>query len=348
MALPTAPAPDQAEGLRRLFRPQHRVCWIPVVSNPYVASRQLLESLTVAFTQRNERVVVVDAGPLAPEPAELATVSLECCLEPVADGVSYLAARGLPRHFLDVHGDAVHFLHAIQACLPEDAVVLLHASAPDLVRLFAGQSVRPVVLTDSRVDSVLDAYASFKLLNLRLGLRTCDVLIASEAADLAAQTAAHAQAAGSPPSAARAVVPGSAQPVASGRIATAMSSCMTHFLEASLLSCVDVQRDASGHISATALDVHRGTPALAWDEAFTALTQGQIRAFRGDEAAAAPAQPPLEAPAAAPALRATGQRITARQPLPQATDGVPPDWMESLLDSGPVQPSPGVLLSSTP
>lgn len=351
-----------------MFRPKHRVCWIPIVSNPYVVSRQLLESLTVAFTQRNERVVVVDAGPLAPEPAELATVSLECCLEPIAEGVSYLAARGLPRHYMDVHGDAIHFLNAVQACLPDDAVVLLHASAPELVRLFAGQNVRPVVMTDSRVDSVLDAYASFKLLSLRLGVRACDLLIASETKDKHGAPEAHPALSDSSDAAPRAlaerigVVPGSITPVASGRIATALSSCMSHFLGASLQSCVDVQRDAQGHVNPTALDVHQGTPALAWDEAFTALTQGQIRAFRGDDSVVPPAEalaiptPPMpEQPRMAPApstpapkpVRATGLRITPGEPPQTADQGVPAQWMDSLMDDGPAMSSAGVLLPNT-
>ena len=60
-------------------------------------------------------------------------------------------------------------------------MVLVHASASDLCRLFArhaaAEGVRPLLLADDRPASVTHAYAAMKLLTQRAGLVVHDLLL---------------------------------------------------------------------------------------------------------------------------------------------------------------------------
>ncbi|HWH84774.1 MAG TPA: flagellar biosynthesis protein [Burkholderiaceae bacterium] len=174
---------DQADGLRRLFA-HSRVCIVPVVSNPNVAfGGVMLERLCTAFAEHGKRVLVVDAGERAGEPAEMALLDLGACIETLSAQVSYLAARGLPLRHVDATGSTAGFLAALTEAVPQCDVLLVHASASDLCRMFARRGgeahapCRPLLLADDRPSSVTHAYAAMKLLTQRAGLVVHDLLL---------------------------------------------------------------------------------------------------------------------------------------------------------------------------
>ena len=73
------------------------------------------------------------------------------------------------------------FLQRVAEAAPQCDVVLVHASASDLCRLFARspdvERVRPLLLADDRPASVTHAYAAMKLLAQRAGLVVHDLLL---------------------------------------------------------------------------------------------------------------------------------------------------------------------------
>ena len=172
---------DQADGLRRLFA-HSRVCMVPVVSNPNVAfGGVMLERLCTAFAEHGRHTLVVDAGERAGEPSELALMDLADAIEPLSRQVSYLAARGLPIRWVDARGSTAPFLQALCDASPSVDVVIVHASASELARLFARNpqfpGVRPLLLADDRPASVTHAYAAMKVLTQRAGLVVHDLLL---------------------------------------------------------------------------------------------------------------------------------------------------------------------------
>ncbi len=180
---------DQADGLRRLFA-RNRVKMVPVVSNPHVAfGGVMLERLCAGFTELGLHVLVVDASERASAPSELAVMDLADAIEPLAPGVSYLAARGLPIRHVDATGSTAPFLTALTDAAPRAEVILVHAPANELCRLFARSAelarrsgdesalVRPLLLADDRPASVTHAYAALKLLTQRAGLVVHDLLL---------------------------------------------------------------------------------------------------------------------------------------------------------------------------
>jgi hypothetical protein len=172
---------DQADGLRRLFA-HSRVCIVPVVSNPNVAfGGVMLERLCTAFAEHGRHSLVIDAGERASEHSEMALLDIAECIEPLSARVSYMAARGLPIRFVDSTGSTASFLQAVIEAAPHCDVVLVHASASELCRLFARSAdvdrVRPLLLADDRPASVTHAYAAMKLLTQRAGLVVHDLLL---------------------------------------------------------------------------------------------------------------------------------------------------------------------------
>lgn len=189
-----APAPlDQAHGLRRLFASPTIRC-VPVVSNPEMADGgALLERLCTAFAEQGLRTVVVDGGEHARAPAELAGFDLAEGLEALSPQVSYMAARGLALRYVDASGSTAAFLDALIEAAPDTDVLLVHASASDLVRLFArrvqelqASSLRPLVFCDDQPEAVTHAYAAIKLLATRAGLMTHDLMLGVAPSDLRA------------------------------------------------------------------------------------------------------------------------------------------------------------------
>ena len=176
---------DQADGLRRMFAGS-RVCFVPVVSNPHLGFGGLmLERLCSAFGEHGAHTLVVDAAERAPMAGEMALIELSECIEPLSERVSYLAARGLPLRFVDTHGFTSGFLQALTDAAGKVDVVLVHAPATDLCRLFsrrdprhaARNDIRPLFLADDRPASVTHAYAAMKLLTQRAGLIVHDLLL---------------------------------------------------------------------------------------------------------------------------------------------------------------------------
>jgi flagellar biosynthesis protein FlhG len=176
------PAPlDQADGLRRLFAAA-RVRHVAVVGNAQVPfAGVLLERLTEALAALGRHTLVVDAAAGSPPAHELARVDLGACLEPLAPGVSYLAARGLPMRYVDTRGCAEGLLDALAEAAPQADVVLVHADAAELSRLFLRRPLRPVLLAADAPAALTEAYAGFKLLALRNGWLSFDVLLAADA-----------------------------------------------------------------------------------------------------------------------------------------------------------------------
>ena len=180
---------DQADGLRRLFA-SARVCIVPVVSNPNVAfGGVMLERLCTAFAEHGKHTLVIDAGERANLASEMALLDLSECIERLSPHVSYLAAGGLSLRFVDAEGSTASFLRAVADAAPHCDVVLVHAPAAELCRLFArhatrahglgglGAHCRPVLLADDRPTSVTHAYAAMKLLTQRAGLIVHDLLL---------------------------------------------------------------------------------------------------------------------------------------------------------------------------
>jgi len=172
---------DQADGLRRLFA-HARICFVPVVSNPNVAfGGVMLERLCTALGEHGKHTLVVDASERASAHAEMALLDLSACIEPLSPQVSYLAARGLPLRFVDAQGSTHSLLQAVSDAAPQADVVLVHASAAELCRLFArsgrAEQVRPLLLADDRPASVTHAYAAMKLLTQRAGFVVHDLLL---------------------------------------------------------------------------------------------------------------------------------------------------------------------------
>lgn len=180
----TNPMPlDQADGLRRLFA-HAQVRFVPVVSNPHIAfGGVMLERLCSGFAEQGCHTLVVDAGENAPEPNEMAQVDLADSIETLSSDVSYLAARGLPLRYVDAQGSTASFLEAMARVAPGADVVLVHASASDLCRMFMrGHALtrpRPLLLADDRPASVTHAYAAMKLLTQRGGLMVHDLLLSA-------------------------------------------------------------------------------------------------------------------------------------------------------------------------
>jgi hypothetical protein len=202
---------DQADGLRRMFSGT-RVRLVPVVSNPHLSFGGLmLERLCSAFGEHGAHTLVVDASERAQLPGPMAMIELSECIEPLSERVSYLAARGLPLRFVDTHGFTSSFLQTVMDAASHVHVVLVHAPANDLCRLFsrrdarhAGrEDMRPLFLSDDRPASVTHAYAAMKLLTQRAGLVVHDLLL------------------GAGPHSVRA-----------GRIATQLATCADNFLGA--------------------------------------------------------------------------------------------------------------------
>lgn len=173
---------DQAHGLRQLFA-GHQAILLPLVHNPHVDGvGAVMERLCAAFAEQGLRTLVVDAADSASPPNELAAVDLAACIEPLSAQVSYLAARGLPVHYLDSRASMVGFIEALQGAARQVDVVLLHAGALDLRRMFSGRTPRPVLLAGNRPESLTHAYTSMKLLSQRLGALGYDLVIAGDVA----------------------------------------------------------------------------------------------------------------------------------------------------------------------
>jgi flagellar biosynthesis protein FlhG len=177
--LPAAAPTDQADGLRRLFAGS-QVQHLALVANPHVAfSSVVLERLTTVLGAMGLNTLVVDAADSSPAPHELAALDLGAAIETLSSQVSYLAARGLPLRHVDTRGSSAHLLDRLASAAPQARVLLVHAGAPDLARLFGRRAMRPMLLAADQPDSVTHAYAAMKLLVMRCALMSYDLLLAA-------------------------------------------------------------------------------------------------------------------------------------------------------------------------
>jgi flagellar biosynthesis protein FlhG len=85
----------------------------------------------------------------------------------------------LPLRHVDTRGSSAHFLDRLQAAAPQASVLLVHAGASDLARLFTRRAMRPVLLAADHPESLTHAYAAMKLLAMRCGLMSYDLLLAA-------------------------------------------------------------------------------------------------------------------------------------------------------------------------
>lgn len=179
-ALPVHPV-DQAQGLRQMFA--GRVLrFIPVVANTRSSAGGLvLERLCAAYAACGLSTLVVDAGEQARVPSELAEFDLSEGVERLSEHVSYMAARGLPLKFADARGSCSSLLDALADASARSDVIVLHASASELVRIFAdrarGHNLRPLVFTNDLAEGLTDAYAAVKVLSQRGGWMAYDLLM---------------------------------------------------------------------------------------------------------------------------------------------------------------------------
>lgn len=178
---------DQAQGLRRLFS-GHRLRWVPVASNPHLAcGGLLLERLCAAFGAHGASTLVVDGAETAQAADASALTHLPRLIEPLSSQVAYLAVRGLPARCVDADGFTSAFLDVVGDAAAGADVVLVHASAAELARLFSRHDARhagrgdiyPLLLCDDRPASVTHAYAALKVLALRASRVVHDVLLAA-------------------------------------------------------------------------------------------------------------------------------------------------------------------------
>lgn len=181
---------DQAHGLRQLFS-GHRVRFVPVVSNPHIGFGGLiLERLCSAFGSHGARTLVVDAGERAAKADAAVLVDLAGAIEHLSPQVAYLSARGLAARCIDAEGFTSALLDMIVDATGEFDVVLVHAPAADLCRLFSRHDPRhaaqregvPLLLCDDRPTSVTHAYGALKLLAQRAALLVHDMLLGAMAA----------------------------------------------------------------------------------------------------------------------------------------------------------------------
>jgi hypothetical protein len=173
------PLHDQADGLRRLFAGAH-TRFIAVAANPDVAFAGLaLERLASVCAGDERKVLVVDAAHGTPH--EMAALDLSACIEPLGDNLAYLAAQGLPVRYVNTRGLCEAFLDAVADAAPEVSVVIVHAWAQELGRLFARRAPRPLLLAADHPASVTSAYANMKWLAERHGLMAFDLLLVAAA-----------------------------------------------------------------------------------------------------------------------------------------------------------------------
>lgn len=169
---------DQADGLRRLFAGRRRAV-LPLVSNPHVAFGGIvLDRVAAALAAQGRQVLVIDAATNSPPPAELAAVDLALCVETLSPQVSYLAAGGLATAYVDTRGCADGLIDAAQRACPAADVIVVHADAMDLARIFKRRAARPMLLGADHPESIKHAYAGAKLLATRCEMLTFDLLLA--------------------------------------------------------------------------------------------------------------------------------------------------------------------------
>lgn len=186
---------DQAHGLRQMF-PSRVLRFVPVVSNPQVIfGGVVLERLCAAYAGFGMKTLVVDAGERARPPSELASFDLSEGIEALSSHVSYLPAKGLPLRHVDAQGSSATLIDTLANAAPQVDVVILHASASELVRVLAqrarGHNLRPLVFTDENPAGMTHAYAAVKVMAQRAHWMAYDLLVCGNPESRMASQIAH-------------------------------------------------------------------------------------------------------------------------------------------------------------
>lgn len=171
---------DQADGLRRLFAGSAGSTrrFLALAANPYVPfSGVAIERLTAALALLGRKTLIVDAADTSPAASEAAALEIAPCIERLTPEVQYLAARGLPLRYVNTRGSSARLLDELASAAPQADVVLVHAGAADLARLFTQRATRPLLLAADHPESVKHTYASLKMLSQRCGWMSCDLLL---------------------------------------------------------------------------------------------------------------------------------------------------------------------------
>lgn len=184
MSKPQTPqhaAPDQAHGLRQMFKTQ-AMHFVPLASNTEVtAGGVVMERLCASFTALGLKTLVVDAGERARVPNELSAFDLSECIETLSEHVRYMPAHGLPLRCVDARGDSGSLIDRLASAAHGHDVVLVHASASELVRIFGqrsrGYNVRPLVLTNGKPTGITQAYSAVKLMAQRASWLSYDLFV---------------------------------------------------------------------------------------------------------------------------------------------------------------------------
>ncbi|HET8871212.1 MAG TPA: flagellar biosynthesis protein [Aquabacterium sp.] len=159
---------DQAHGLRQMFAARV-IRFVPVVANPGAAcGGVVLERLCAAYAGFGLSTLVVDASDQARPPSELADFDLSEGIEVLSPQVRYMPARGLPLRHVDARGSCATLLDALADASPQSDVVLVHASASELARIFAQRArqsnLRPLLFSNDQAEGLTDAYSALKIL----------------------------------------------------------------------------------------------------------------------------------------------------------------------------------------
>jgi flagellar biosynthesis protein FlhG len=159
--------------------------FVPLASNPQVIfGGVVLERLCAAFAAFGFKTLVFDAGERARMPTELSSFDLSEGIETLSAHVKYMPARGLPLKSVDARGDSGALLDVLAAAATNVDVVILHASASELVRVLAarakGYNLRPLVFTDDSPAGLTQAYTAIKLMAQRGPWLSHDLLVCAE------------------------------------------------------------------------------------------------------------------------------------------------------------------------
>ena len=145
--LPDAPLRvplDQADGLRRLFAGRGRSV-LALVANPHVPFGGVVLERAGRGAGRDgpQRAGGRRRRQLAGAARTGARWTCAACIEPLSPRVSYLAARGLPLRHVDTRGSSAPSSTRCSRPRRRPSVLLVHAGAPDLARLFSAARAAP-------------------------------------------------------------------------------------------------------------------------------------------------------------------------------------------------------------
>ncbi|MGE5451212.1 MAG: flagellar biosynthesis protein [Acidobacteriota bacterium] len=176
---------DQAHGLRQMFA-SRVIRFIPVVANASAACGGLvLERLCAAYAGFGLHTLVVDASDQARPPSELADFDLSEGIEVLSSQVRYMPARGLPLRHVDARGSCATLLDALADASPQSDVVLIHASASEMVRIFSHRArqsnLRPLLFSNDMAEGLTDAYGAIKTITQRGHWMAYDLIVCAKA-----------------------------------------------------------------------------------------------------------------------------------------------------------------------